>query len=82
MQDRALTTLIPHTTQSRGSRFEVDIKTRFLKPGVFDAQNLITIPHAKLLRKLGELDAEQLSQIEEILRLWLGFESADFESET
>ncbi|MCT7948412.1 type II toxin-antitoxin system PemK/MazF family toxin [Ancylothrix sp. C2] len=82
MQDRALTTLIPHTTSPRGSRFEVEIKTSFLKPGVFDAQNLITIPHAKLLRKLGELDTDQLSQIEKILRLWLGFESMDFDPET
>lgn len=80
-QDRALTTLIPHTTSPRGSRFEVEIKTRFLKPGVFDVQNLITIPHAKLLRKLGELDPEQLSQIEKVLGLWLGFESTDTEPE-
>jgi mRNA interferase MazF len=77
MQDRALTTLIPHTTSPRGSRFEVEIKTRFLKPGVFDAQNLITIPHTKLLKKLGELELEQLSQIEQVLRLWLGLESVD-----
>lgn len=43
VQDRALATLIPHTTSPRGSRFEVEIKVRFLKPGVFDVQNLITI---------------------------------------
>ncbi|MEQ8468406.1 MAG: type II toxin-antitoxin system PemK/MazF family toxin [Coleofasciculus sp. E1-EBD-02] len=35
-QDRALVTLVPHTTSPRGSRFEVNIKARFLKPGVFD----------------------------------------------
>jgi mRNA interferase MazF len=52
MQDRALMTLIPHTTSARGSRFEVEIRTPFLKSGVFDVQNLITIPHAKLLRRL------------------------------
>ncbi len=70
-QDRALTTVLPHTTSSRGSRFEVDIKTRFLRPGVFDAQNLITIPHAKLMRKLGILPPEQLVAIEDAIRLWL-----------
>lgn len=32
-RDRALTTLIPHTTSSRGSRFEVDIEVRFLRVG-------------------------------------------------
>lgn len=77
MEDRALATLIPHTTSPRGSRFEVEIKTRFLKSGAFDVQNLVTIPHAKLLRKLGELDAEQLSQVEAALLFWLGFEDTD-----
>lgn len=45
-QDRALASLIPHTTSSRGSRFEVQVKARFLREGVFDVQNIITIPHA------------------------------------
>ena len=70
-QDRALATVLPHTTSARGSRFEVDVKTRFLRPGVFDAQNLITIPHAKLMRKLGTLTGEQLGSIEVAIRLWL-----------
>ena len=39
-EDRALTTIVPHTTSARGSRFEVALKVNFLKPGVFDAQNL------------------------------------------
>jgi mRNA interferase MazF len=77
MQDRALATLVPHTTSPRGSRFEVDVKAKFLKQGVFDVQNLITIPHAKLLRKLGELNLEQLSQVEDALLFWLGFEDLD-----
>ena len=68
-KDRALATVLPHTTSSRGSRFEVDLKTRFLRAGVFDAQNLITIPHAKLMRKLGILTAEQLDAIDEVIRL-------------
>lgn len=76
-QDRALATLIPHTTSPRGSRFEVDVKARFLKPGVFDVQDIITIPHAKLLRKLGELNSEQLAQVEDALLFWLGFEDMD-----
>lgn len=51
-EDRALATLVAHTTSARGSRFEVGVKVRFLRPGVFDAQNLVTIPHAKLIRRL------------------------------
>ena len=71
-QDRALSTLVPHTTSSRGSRFEVDVKTRFLRQGAFDTQNLVTIPLAKLIRKLGSLSAEQLVLIENRPRFWLG----------
>ena len=71
-QDRALSTLVPHTTSSRGSRFEVDVKTRFLRQGAFDTQNLVTIPFAKLIRKLGSLSSEQLVLVEDRLRFWLG----------
>ena len=72
-QDRALATLVPHTTSARGSRFEVDIRVRFLREGVFDCQNLVTIPHAKLIRRLGLLSSEQLLAVEGGVRLWLGF---------
>jgi mRNA interferase MazF len=80
-EDRALATLIPHTTSLRGSRFEVDVNVSFLRKGVFDVQNIITIPHAKLLRKLGNLTSEQLTQVEEVLLLWLGFKDTDLDSE-
>jgi mRNA interferase MazF len=39
---------------------------------VFDAQNLITIPHAKLVRRLGLLPAVQLAAVEAVVRAWLG----------
>ena len=42
----------PHTTSTRGSRFEVQTNIKFLRPGAFDAQNLVTIPAIKLLRIL------------------------------
>jgi len=71
-RDRALITVLAHTTSPRGSRFEVDVKVKFLRPGAFDAQNLVTIPEAKLLRKLGVLLPIQLSAVENIVRLWLG----------
>lgn len=50
-QDRALATLVPHTTSTRASRFEVAIKVRFLREEAFDAQNLVTIPHGDWLRR-------------------------------
>jgi mRNA interferase MazF len=72
-QDRALVALIPHTTSPRGSRFEVQAKVRFLREGAFDVQNIVTIPHAKLLRKLGALTSEQMIDVENVLLFWLGF---------
>jgi mRNA interferase MazF len=71
-QDRALATLIPHTTSPRGSRFEVNIKVKFLREGAFDVQNIITISHAQLLRKLGSLTLEQIGELEQVLDFWLG----------
>ena len=71
-EDRALATLVPHTTNLRGSRFEVELNIRFLRKGGFDAQNLVTIPHARLIRKLGKLNDFQLSEVEAKVRYWLG----------
>src|SRR6185369_13949479 len=70
--DRALVTLVPHTTSPRGSRFECSVPVSFLRPGVFDAQNLVTIPHAKLVRMLGKLSHAQLTTVERAVCLWLG----------
>lgn len=71
-QDRVLATVVAHTTSTRGSRFEVPVPVPFLRTGAFDAQNLVTIPHAKLIRKLGGLSAEQLATVEAVVRAWLG----------
>ena len=71
LQDRALVTVVTHITSARGSRFEIPIKTRFLDTGVFDAQSLVTVSEAKFLRKLGNLQPEQLSTVEDAVRQWL-----------
>jgi len=70
--DRALVTLVPHTTSARGSRLEATVSVPFLQSGVFDAQNLVTIPHAKLIRNLGKLSPPQLAAVERAVALWLG----------
>jgi mRNA interferase MazF len=72
-QDRSLANIVPHTTSPRGSRFEVEVNARFLKKGVFDAQNLITIPNAKLQRAVGTLQAQDLARVETGVKSWLGF---------
>ena len=71
--DRVLTTVIPHTTTTRESRFEVSSNVRFLKAGAFDAQNIVTIPTIKLIRRLGTLPVDQMAAIEAAVKLWLGF---------
>jgi len=70
--DRALVTLVPHTTSPRGSRFEVPSSERYLKTGVYDAQGLVTIPQAKLIRRLGKANAAQLVEVIDRVKLWLG----------
>jgi mRNA interferase MazF len=75
--DRALATLVPHTTSVRGSRYEAAMSVPFLKAGAFDAQNLITIPHAKLLRVLGKLSSAQLVLVETAVRSWLGLSAPE-----
>ena len=71
-QDRALVTVVTHTKSTRDTRFEIPIKTRFLDAaGVFDAQSIVTIPEAKFLRRLGILQPDQLSTVEDAVRQWL-----------
>jgi mRNA interferase MazF len=74
--DRAPVTLVPHTTSARDSRFEAAVSVAFLRAGVFDAQNLVTIPHAKLIRSLGKLSPAQLAAVERAMAVWLGLSLA------
>lgn len=74
--DRALVGLVPHTTSPRGSRFEVPVATRFLKPGAFDAQGLVTVPLARLIRRVGVLVPLQMAEVERAVAAWLGLGSA------
>ena len=71
--ERALATSVAHTTTQRGTRFEVAVRAPFLRAGVFDAQNMITVPHAKYIRKLGKLDTASLQAVANAVRSWLGF---------
>ena len=44
--EKSLITIVTHTTSPRSSRFEVEVKTSFLRPGVFDTQSIVTVPQA------------------------------------
>lgn len=70
--DRALVSLVPHTTSVRGTGYEVGMTIPFLKPGAFDAQGIVSVPLLKLIRRLGRLTPGQLTQVEAVVSRWLG----------
>lgn len=70
--DRALVTIVPHSTQSRNSDFEVRLDLKFLRPGVFVTQNLTSIPVVKFLKKLGDMPQNNMRLVEDSVRAWLG----------
>jgi mRNA interferase MazF len=74
-KERALVTLVPHTTKARDARFEVGLRLPFLRAGVFDAQGLVTVPLPKLIRRLGAIQPSDLRVVEQAVRAWLGLET-------
>jgi len=70
--EKAVVSYVARTTQTRGGRFEIGHQAPNFLPGVFDAQNIGTIPVAKLMRRLGSLPAEKFSEVEDAVRSWLG----------
>ena len=71
--DRALVTVVPHTTSLRGSQFEVVVPLPFLKPGAFLVQNVATYPTVRAIRRLGVLKKEQIEIVGAGLLRWLGY---------
>lgn len=69
--DRALITLVPHTTSVRSTQFEATVSTNFLKSGAFDAQGLVTVPVSRAMRMLGRLKDEQMRVVEAAVCRWL-----------
>lgn len=74
--DRSLVTIIPHTTALRQSRFETAVPVRFLKPGAFDAQGIVTVPPVRLMNRLGTLTVAQMRPVEKAVCTWLGINTA------
>jgi mRNA interferase MazF len=69
--ERVITTVVPHTTSERGTRFEAKSSVHWLKDGVFDVQGIGTYPTVKLIRKLGELPVDQYDAVVSRMRLLL-----------
>ncbi|MGH8533457.1 MAG: type II toxin-antitoxin system PemK/MazF family toxin [Gammaproteobacteria bacterium] len=56
--DRALVTIVPHTTSLRGTRYEVSVPAPYLRPGAFDTQGIVTVPMVRLMRQMGTLSGD------------------------
>jgi mRNA interferase MazF len=74
-QDRALITIVPHTTSLRGSGYEIRIDVAFLRQGAFLVQSASTYPNVRAIRKLGALNSHQFDLVFSGLLRWLGVES-------
>ena len=74
--EKAVVTYVARSTQRRGGRFEVEHHAPHFLPGVFDAQNIGTVPAAKLIRRLIRLPDEKFAEVEEAVKQWLGFSSS------
>lgn len=72
-RDRALITIVPHTTTLRGSHYEIAVPAPFLKSGAFLTQNVATYPAVRAIRKLGALRKEHVDQVGAGVLRWLGF---------
>lgn len=70
--DYALIQVIPHTTQRRGARFEIELPLRFLEAGAFNVQGMLAVPAVKFLRRLGSLSPAELVAVETTIKRWLG----------
>ncbi len=71
--DRALITILPHTTSLRGSEFEITVNVPFLKSGAFLVQNVATYSNVRAIRKLGVLKPDQFELVFSGLLRWLGY---------
>jgi mRNA interferase MazF len=71
--EKAVVTYVARTTQRQGGRFEIEHRAPNFLPGVFDAQNIGTVPAVKLMRLLARLPADKLAEVEAAVQRWLGF---------
>jgi mRNA interferase MazF len=70
--DRAVVTVVFHSTALRGSEYEVTVSCPFLKPGAFVCQSLATYPTTRAIRKLGLLQPMQLEAVQTMVFKWQG----------
>jgi mRNA interferase MazF len=71
--EKAVVTYVGRSTQRRGGRFEVEHQAPNFLSGVFDAQNIGSVPTTKLMRRLARLPESKLVEVENAVKRWLGF---------
>jgi mRNA interferase MazF len=71
--EKAVVTYVARSLQKRGGRFEIPHHALHFVPGVFDAQNIGTVPTTKLIRRVGLLSEQELARVEAAVKAWLGF---------
>jgi mRNA interferase MazF len=49
---------------------------KFLKPGAFDVQGIVTVPTVRLMNRPGTLTADQMRAVERGICSWLGINIA------
>ncbi len=79
--ERRLCIIVPRTTTLIGTRFEVRIQHPALAEGAFDVQQTAAVQAAKLVRRLGALETNQLRLVEQSLAEVLGLKLAGSEPE-
>ena len=70
--DRAVLTVVFHSTTLRGSQFEIKVQVPFLKDGAFITQSIAAYPTVRAIRKLGTLNPGQIADVETAVFKWLG----------
>ena len=70
----ALVTILAHTNTLKGNRWELPCPKPFLKEGAFHLQQIHSVPVVKLMRKLGDLRADEVETIWQKLRQRLSLE--------
>lgn len=70
--DRAVVTVVFHSTALRGSEYEVTVPCPLLKPGTSVCQSIATYPIARAIRRLGLLQPTRLEHVEKMVFKWLG----------
>ena len=73
---RVLDVYVPLTTQNRGSNSEVDLgKLPFLhSESIANTQGIGSIPETRFIRKLGQLPAPKLHEVQRALRFLFDFD--------